>query len=90
MVALFETGLVTKVGRGENGGRTLHNDYVVRTLDRAARLASGGPARSLHKTSLRRSKDWTRASLGVAAFLQDPGTLAVRGAAVAALPAGGN
>ena len=80
-VAVFETGLSTPVGRGENGGHTLQNDYVVRALERAGRLSKGGAAASHHTSSLRLSKDWNAAHLGVAAFLQDPGSLAVRGSA---------
>jgi hypothetical protein len=88
MVALYETGLVTSVGRGENGGRTLHNDYVVRRLERAGRLAANGPAETRHSASLRLSKDWNRSRLGVATFLQEPKTLEIRGAAARAFPAG--
>ncbi|OIW05252.1 hypothetical protein TanjilG_03641 [Lupinus angustifolius] len=33
MVALYETGLVTDCPRGENKGRVLSNDYVVRKLE---------------------------------------------------------
>jgi hypothetical protein len=88
MIAVFETGLVTPVGKGENGGRTLQNDYVVRLLVRAARLAPGGPEKSLtskHGETLSLDKKWDRARLGVAAFLQDPATLEIRGAAMRTL-----
>ncbi|RDX78000.1 hypothetical protein CR513_41789, partial [Mucuna pruriens] len=34
MVALYETGLVTDCPRGENKGRVLSNDYVVRILEK--------------------------------------------------------
>lgn len=80
-VAVFETGLSTPVGRGENGGRTLQNDYVVRVLERAARLSKGDASPSRHTASLRLSKNWNAARLGVAAFVQDPGSLAVHGSA---------
>ena len=86
MVAVFETGLITQVGRGENSGRTLRNDYVVRRLERVERLKANGPAQSRHTVSLRLSKDWNPARLGVAAFLQDPKSLEIRGAAAQALP----
>ncbi len=88
MVALFETGLITSVGRGENGGRTLHNDYVVRRLERAGELKAKGPAATRHSASLRLAKDWNRSRLGVAAFLQEPKTLEIRGAAARPLPGG--
>jgi hypothetical protein len=79
-VVLFETGLSTAVGRGENGGQTLQNDYVVRAIDRVGRLPKGESA-SHHTASLKTSKDWNAARLGVAAFVQDAGSLAVLGAA---------
>ena len=85
MLAVFETGLVTPVGRGENGGRTLRNDYVVRSLSSAGRVDK--PARL--KTSLRLEKTWDRAHLGVAAFLQDPRSLEIRGANAQLLAPGG-
>jgi hypothetical protein len=84
-VALFETGLVTPVGKGENGGKTLHNDYVVRTLESAGRVEKT----SRLKTTLKLDKSWDRSHLGVAAFLQDPKTLEIRGASVQLLAAAG-
>jgi hypothetical protein len=91
VLAVFETGLVTSVGRGENGGRTLRDDSVVRSLERAARLPAYGLPRTRHAASLGLSKDWDPARPGVAAFLQDPKSLEVHGAsarAFAARPAG--
>lgn len=79
--AVFETGLSTPVGRGENGGQTLRNDYVVRELERVGRLSKGDASPSHHTTSLRLSKNWNAGHLGVAVFLQEPGSLAVRGSA---------
>lgn len=34
LVALYENGLVTDCPRGENKGRVLSNDYVVRKLEK--------------------------------------------------------
>jgi len=82
-VAVFETGLVTPVGKGENGGKTLHNDFVVRTLTSAGKVEK--PARL--KTTLKLEKGWDRSHLGVAAFLQDPKTLEIRGGTASALTA---
>lgn len=81
MIAVFETGLVTPVKRGENGGRTLRDDDVVRDLSRAGRLAAGGPARSTQTVTIALEKQWNRGALGVAAFLQDPTSLEIFGAA---------
>ena len=80
MLAEFEMGLVTSVGKGENGGRTLHNEYVVRQLERCAKLAAGGPARTENSATLTLEKDWSQRRLGIAAFLQDPKSLEIYGA----------
>ena len=79
-VALFETGLVTSVARGENGGSALHNDYVVRRLEHAQTIPANGTGRSQSSVRLRFDRDWKRPNLGVAAFVQDPRSLEVRGA----------
>lgn len=86
-VAVFETGLVTAVGRGENGGRTLHDDYVVRSLERVGRVPVSGSLQTRQSASVTLSKDWNPARLGVAVFLQDPKTLEVRGASAKPLAA---
>ncbi|MGH9381328.1 MAG: DUF1223 domain-containing protein [Thermoanaerobaculia bacterium] len=86
MVAVFESGLVTPVERGENGGHTMHNDYVVRRLERAGRVRPRDPARSSHSVSLKVADDWRRSELGVAAFLQEAGSLVVHGVAVQTFP----
>jgi hypothetical protein len=80
MLAVFETGLETAVGRGENGGRKLLDDYVVRTLERAGRIPGGAVATSHLAADLALRDGWVRARLGVAAFVQDPKTLSIHGA----------
>lgn len=87
MIAIYETGLSTAVERGENGGRTLHDDVVVRDLTRATRLSAGGPAQARGSAEMGLEKGWNRGGLGVAAFLQDPWSLEIFGAAAMALPA---
>jgi len=89
MLVVYEVGLVTPVSRGENGGRTLKNDYVVRLLRRADRLAAGGDADTRHVVTLSLDRGWNRAGLGVAAFLQDPKSLRIFGAAAQPLSASG-
>jgi hypothetical protein len=79
-VAVYETGLSTKVGAGENASRTLANDFVVRRLEKALTLPGSTDSAEL---VLGLDKRWNRENLGVAAFLQDPKTLAIQGAAVA-------
>jgi len=82
-VALYETNLSTAVGRGENARRTLRNDYVVRRLVKAFTLPATPPG-AAHSGAVALAIDptWKRGDLGVAAFLQDPVTLAIHGAAV--------
>ena len=89
MVAVYETGLVTAVAHGENRGRTLRDEDVVRLLARAGKLPAGGPARASASSELTLEKDWNRARLGVAAFLQDPHSLEICGASAVSLPGTG-
>ena len=86
MVALYETGLVTVVGKGENGGSTLRNENVVRVLRRAGRLSSGDRSPKEFREEIAIEKGWDRAKLGVAAFLQDPSSLEICGAGARRLP----
>jgi hypothetical protein len=80
-VALYETNLTTAVGRGENAHRTLRNDYVVRRLVKAFTLPATPGAAHSGAVALAIDPSWKRNDLGVAAFLQDPTTLAIHGAA---------
>ncbi len=50
MVAVTDGGHRTDVARGENAGRTLAADFVVRDLDRACVLSGGEPAASCEAT----------------------------------------
>jgi hypothetical protein len=83
MLAVYETGLVTPVKRGENGGRTLANEYVVRSMKRAGAVEKSSELQA----ALPLDAGWNRARVGVAAFLQDPATLEIRGASARPLPA---
>jgi hypothetical protein len=80
-VVVWETGLETPVGAGENASRTLHNDHVVRRLEKALTLPGKAGARDSTEMVLGLDKRWKRRNLGVAAFLQDPATRAIHGAA---------
>ena len=79
-VAVFQAGLVTPVGAGENASRTLHNDYVVRRLEKAFTLPGTAGAQRSGEVVLGLDKRWKMGDLGVAAFLQDPATLQIHGA----------
>ena len=80
LVALTESGLETAVGRGENGGKVLRNDHVVRRLTAAGELASP-EAELVTRVTLPLADGWRRDRLDVVAFVQDPRTGAVLGAA---------
>ena len=82
LVALYESGLVTSVARGENHGRTLRDDFVVRRLERAFALRPEAGARGERELQLKPARGSVRANLGVAAFLQDPDTMRIYAAAV--------
>ena len=82
LVALVENGLVTKVGRGENGGRTLKNDAVVRRLQKAFALAAAPGGRGTASVDLPTGEGAPGRKLGVAAFVQDPKTRAIQGGAI--------
>ncbi len=82
MVAVFENGLETPVARGENGGRTLRNDHVVRALIEAFTLPARPGAERSERLEIELAGDWNRERLGIAVFLQDPATRHVHGAAV--------
>jgi len=79
LFAVVETGLVTPVKRGENGGRTLRNDHVVRSMEKA-RLEPGADGRFRTAASLKLAASWAPKNLAVVAFVQEPRTLAIRGA----------
>jgi hypothetical protein len=64
-LALYENRLASEVKRGENRGKRLEHDFVVRDL--AGPFPQGTLA---HRFTL--GREWDRANLGVAAFVQDP------------------
>lgn len=70
-LALAESGLVSKVTRGENRGVTLAHDHVVREWIGPVRL-TGGAARVQRDVAL--PATWSRARLEVVAFVQDERT----------------
>lgn len=84
-VALWQDELVTEVGRGENGGRTLRNDRVVRQLVRAAELTGASGSEASGRAVLAVDRSWPRSALGVVAFVQDADGKAIHGAAGARL-----
>lgn len=85
-VAVYENGLSVEVKAGENASRVLRNDHVVRRFERAFTLPARAGAAHAGVIVLGIDKSWKAAGLGVAAFLQDPATLAIYGATGGALP----
>lgn len=83
-VALVEDGLVTKVGRGENGGLTLRNDNVVRVLERAATLGPRGDGAG--HLEIRPDPAWKLDRLEVVAFARSPKTSKIHGATSTRVP----
>jgi len=86
-VALYQTGLDTPVRAGENASRTLHNDYVVRRLEKAFTLPSAPGSQHAGEVKLAVDPSWNRSALGFGAFLQDPVTREIEGAAAQRLAA---
>jgi hypothetical protein len=80
-VAVYESDLTTPVKSGENSSRTLRNDRVVRRLEKAFVLPAAAGSEKSAELTLGLDKRWKTQNLGVAAFLQDPATLAIHGAA---------
>ena len=67
-LAVFENDIVREIGGGENRGRTLHHDFVVRHWQKVATLAKGE-----HKGqySIGLGEDWERGNIGLAAIVFD-------------------
>lgn len=86
-VALTQSGLVTTVKGGENASAVLHDDYVVRRLDKAFTIRGRAGEQRAKEITIDLDPSWK--DLAVAAFVQDPSSLVIVGAArtpVAAQP----
>ena len=66
---LFQNGLVSDVGRGENSGRQLHHDYVVRGLLSSKTVDQSGKIKFQDRFVL--PDDAQVKAMGVAVFAQD-------------------
>ncbi|HQR10934.1 MAG TPA: DUF1223 domain-containing protein [Casimicrobiaceae bacterium] len=73
-LAVTESGLVSKVARGENGGATLKHDHVVRAWVGPIPLSKGA-VRAQREIAL--DPTWNRAQLDLVAFVEDDRTGAV-------------
>jgi hypothetical protein len=80
MLAIYENGLVNKIGAGENGGREITYDYTVRKLLPAFELDATQPGSFVQEMTIDLDRSWSLDHLGVAAFIQDPTSLRIEGA----------
>ena len=77
-VVIFESGITTAVPRGENSGRRLANDFIVRSMTPAFSVRSGQPALT-RTVTVPIAAAWKPENLGVAAFVQDRASLSING-----------
>ena len=77
-MVITEDNLTTKVGAGENNGRELYHDAVVRRLQRLADLQRGSFMGSI---SLHIEKEWKPENLRVVVFVQEGDAGKIFGAA---------
>lgn len=78
LFAVTEDDLTTKVGGGENGGRTLNHSAVVRQLHSLGNTSDG----KFEKTvSLPDKSDWKKQDLRAIVLVQDPKSGVILGAA---------
>jgi hypothetical protein len=74
-LAVYENNLTNTVNAGENTGRTLDHNFVVRRLIGPIRVGQEGAADLRYSINL--DQAWKRNDLGVAAFVQNRITGAV-------------
>jgi hypothetical protein len=82
-LAITEDNLTNKIGAGENGGRTLRHQAVVRDFRLLGHLSNSN---FQGEVPLNIAKDWKRADLRAVVFVQEPGTGRISGAAAMKLP----
>jgi hypothetical protein len=80
MVAVYENGLVSKIGGGENGGREITYDYTVRKLVPVLKLDRPSGTSAEKVLSIALDPSWSLKHLGVAAFIQNTSSLRITGA----------
>lgn len=79
LLALAEDELSSDVSRGENSGRVLHHDAVVRELRVIGRAEPGRPFRAVRR--IRLSDEWKPEDVSAVVFIQQPETREVLGLA---------
>jgi hypothetical protein len=87
MVALYENGLVTECTAGENRGKLLTNEYVVRGLETACTLQEGVPKKPVSGQVLFELwRGFSTSTTGIVIFLQNPASKEIFGAEHFQLP----
>ena len=85
MAAITEDNLTNNVSRGENAGRKLTHDAVVRSLRSVREFKASDPSKPF-RAALQIDPSWKRRDLHVVVYLQSKTDLRIRGAATARLP----
>ncbi|KAF8023982.1 hypothetical protein BT93_F1244 [Corymbia citriodora subsp. variegata] len=74
MVALYESGLVTDIPKGENKGRVLSSDFVVRRLEKLCAVKDVSAKKTVSGTvSLPLWRGFNSSKCGMAVFVQNSG-----------------
>jgi hypothetical protein len=81
LLAITEDGLSTDVGKGENGGKTLHHAAVVRMLRPIGNVSDGKFANTI---DVPRQADWNAQRLKVSVLVQEANSRKIVGAGVVA------
>jgi hypothetical protein len=80
LIIVFESKLNTRVSRGENTGRTLKNDFIVRRLVRASSFEGKIGTTANLDTQINLDPAWKPQNVGIAVLVQNTETMAVAGA----------
>jgi len=87
LVALYENGHVTDCTKGENKGRVLTNDFVVRCLEKACTVKDVSARKTVTgKVTFNLWEGYSRSKCGLVMFFQNASTLEIQGAQSLALP----
>jgi hypothetical protein len=80
VVVVYENKLTTRVTRGENTGRTLENDHIVRKLIGAGSVSGKAGSSVTVDTTVVLDPTWKAGNVGFVVMLQDPKSMAILGA----------